>query len=65
MAVDCEKQLARCVASKVVYCGGVNNSVALELRKIAQMIKDGFMGVSDIEEYCIERANDLELRARR
>lgn len=64
MAVDCEKQLARCMASRVVYCGDANSAVAAELREIVDLLDQDVMTRFEIAEYCIERSNELELRSK-
>ena len=62
--MSCEKDLARCKASRVVYCGDANSAAALELREIAYLIRTRVMDIHEIAEYCVIRASDLESKTK-
>ncbi len=65
--IDCkvfEKRLAKCAASRVVYCGDSSSSVVLELRAISNLVRDSGMSNDEIADYCNERANELELKVK-
>lgn len=63
--IDWEKLHAKCVASRVVYCGNVNSSIILELKAFSKLIRDSGMANDEIVDYCNSRVNQLELELKK